>query len=744
MESRQKTPSVMAQLMGLDKEPSQLHVKEKQRVLSEKYLQKVASIGFRRKRLPHQNNSSRMSSDENEECGEVLRAFKSIKRDESHELSSENRKESLHLFEPRIIGLEQQLFKGETLIYPVGAFDIEKSVKHAGRTSENGNLQMLDEIDSDLQRNVNRETRLYEMLKFSRSQLESKGRIFPSRIVVLKPSDGKGESSLKCFSLPSSGYYPLVNGMLKKFSSHESSKSFPGIKKRKKLSDHVESIDQSPTAFSKISDEVSSQTGDASSRVIDMSSDSFFRKNETCLRSSEILKPVSYDDPRTETKDIVHKYWGLSKDACLNSSLQESKKQNTNVKDFSIHTTHWSYPEKSKSLLSYSFNSNCKEESLVRLHKLKKKFFGVNLSEQKPKLPEMSPSQPSFSYSDSQIIHQASIIKDEASRLIHDNISKENVASHNSSVYGQVADERTDAVGRPLGNPRIQVSETRACILLEDSDSSSHTSYASIQREESEFLQEDDSVYLVCSDVKTDSVGSFDEAHEPSPISVLEPPFGEDVSFGSDSLKFAGDDLYDSPEMDNEGLGFSVSSDEDCLERSAGDLEEKQDFVGFLRAEESREFSYVVEVLTEAGLSNTNLYTDFCTWHSLQCPISRSIFENLEMKFGKQSYWKRSDRMLLFDRINLSLLEILQPCMCIPAWEKPVSRWLNAEPSYDMMEEQLWELLVAQEKEAKKDSADKMHVEGNSWIELRYDIEDIVRQVVQFLMEELEEETISF
>lgn len=737
MESRHKTPSVMAKLMGLDKEPSQPPVREKQRVLSEKYLQKVASIGFRRKRLSYKHNSLGLSMDEKEGCGEVLRAFKTIKRDENHTLSTENRQEILDLFEPRIVGLEQQLFKGETLIEPINALDIEKSVK-LGRTSGKGNLQLLQEIDSDLQINVNGEVGLYEMLRFSKSQLESKGITFPSRIVVLKPNgnDGMGENSLKCISLPSCGYYPLVNGIQKDFSSHESSRSFPGMKKRKKLGDHMESIDWSPTAFSKVSEEVSSQLGDASSRALDMRSGSLLRSNGTCCRSSEILYPVCNDDPRSGTKDILRKYWALRKDACLNSSLHESNKQNTSMKDCSQHVNHRPYAEKSKSLLSYSFNGNGKEESCIRLLKLKKKLSENNLSEQKPIPTQLSTSQayPYFSYGD----------KDEANdkRLEHSNISKLNIASHNSSIYGQVVDEKTDADGRACGNPKDQLSETAASILLEDSDSSSHTSYASIQQEESEF--EDDSVYSVSSEAKPDSSCSFEEPYKPSPISVLEPPFGEDISFGSDCLKFAGDDLCDSSEMDNEGLGFNVSSDEDCVDGSAGDLDEKQDLVEFLRAEESREFSYVVEVLTEAGLSNTNLYTDFCTWHSPQCPISPSVFENLEMKFGKQPCWKRSDRMLLFDRINLALLEILQPCMCIPAWEKPVSRRLNAETSHAVMEEQLWELLAVQEKEAKGELADKMLVEGNSWIELRYDIEDIARQIVEFLVEELAEEIISF
>lgn len=70
---------------------------------------------------------------------------------------------------------------------------------------------------------------------------------------------------------------------------------------------------------------------------------------------------------------------------------------------------------------------------------------------------------------------------------------------------------------------------------------SAHLNHAQLQ-EELEF-QEDDYVYSVFSEALTDSIGSFEEAYEPSPISVLEHPFGEDGSFGSDSLKFAGDDL---------------------------------------------------------------------------------------------------------------------------------------------------------------------------------------------------------
>lgn len=201
--------------------------------------------------------------------------------------------------------------------------------------------------------------------------------------------------------------------------------------------------------------------------------------------------------------------------------------------------------------------------------------------------------------------------------------------------------------------------------------------------------------------------------------------------------------ISDFSEVDDEGFGLNVSSDEDCGDESVGEYEEKKDLVGSFSSEESRDFSYVVEVLTEAGISNRNLFTDFSTWHSAECPITPSVFDILEKKFGEQQFWKRSERRLLFDRINVGLLEILRPCSYVPTWEKPVSRRLNAELSQDMIEEEMWGLLVAQEKKASKDSADNMLGGEISWIELGENIEDIVIEIVKLLIEELAEEIVS-
>lgn len=193
----------------------------------------------------------------------------------------------------------------------------------------------------------------------------------------------------------------------------------------------------------------------------------------------------------------------------------------------------------------------------------------------------------------------------------------------------------------------------------------------------------------------------------------------------------------DSSEVDDEELDLNVSSDEDCGKESIADFEVKRDIVGLSRTEESRDFSYVVEVLTEAGISNASLFRDFSTWHSAECPISPSIFNTLEKKFGEQQLWKRSERRLLFDRINLGLLDILHPYLYIPVWEMPVSRRLNTELRPDMIEDEMWELLVSQEKKAGKESIDDMLGGEIRWIELGEDVEGFVREVVKVLIEEL-------
>jgi hypothetical protein len=85
MESKNETSSVILKLMGLDKVPSEHHpVRNRPRVLSEDYLQKVASIGLRKKRSSHQRRSFGTSTGENKESNNVFKVVKTVSSDANH------------------------------------------------------------------------------------------------------------------------------------------------------------------------------------------------------------------------------------------------------------------------------------------------------------------------------------------------------------------------------------------------------------------------------------------------------------------------------------------------------------------------------------------------------------------------------------------------------------------------------------------------------------------------------------
>lgn len=58
--------------------------------------------------------------------------------------------------------------------------------------------------------------------------------------------------------------------------------------------------------------------------------------------------------------------------------------------------------------------------------------------------------------------------------------------------------------------------------------------YIVLKLQDTSKLQEGSSVHSLCSGADPDSLGSFQEAYEPSPISVLDPTFREDISFSSE------------------------------------------------------------------------------------------------------------------------------------------------------------------------------------------------------------------
>ncbi|EEF28329.1 conserved hypothetical protein, partial [Ricinus communis] len=235
------------------------------------------------------------------------------------------------------------------------------------------------------------------------------------------------------------------------------------------------------------------------------------------------------------------------------------------------------------------------------------------------------------------------------------------------------------------------------------------------------------------------SLESSKEAEQPSPVSVLETPFPDDLSSSSECFESLCADLHGLRmqlqllKLESEAYAegpMLISSDEDLEEGSVGTSEEKG------KPEESREFSYVVDVLLESGISDADPNTFMASWHSSECPVNSVVFEELEKKHCYVKSWPRSERKLLFDRINSALLVINQQFADPHPWVRPAtaiaSRWIK-----NGLEDGIHELLANQDMKANKDAAEKALVMDLQWLDLRDNIDIVGRDIEGLLIEEL-------
>ncbi|XP_050211874.2 uncharacterized protein LOC126662031 [Mercurialis annua] len=282
--------------------------------------------------------------------------------------------------------------------------------------------------------------------------------------------------------------------------------------------------------------------------------------------------------------------------------------------------------------------------------------------------------------------------------------------------------------------------EKDSILLAEEKDSPDmqDVSVQEICRE----IFEEDSISSPYSGTDPESPMSAEEAYRLSPNSVLEPSYKKEITYISDCFKSVKTSLHglqlqlellesEAFETYSEISSIMVSSDEDSEEGSVNDSDEKQNLMHLVKVEESRDFSYMVDVLAEAGFCNTNTQTDYDMWHSREL-ISYCVFESMEKKYGGQISWKRSERKLLFDRINSGLVEILQPSTGLLASTKPLSRRLCFSQGDEMIEEKLWKFLVNQVNES-----EKFFGRDDKWMKLDEDIQIIGREIENSLIDEL-------
>ncbi|XP_043702088.1 uncharacterized protein LOC122652418 isoform X2 [Telopea speciosissima] len=298
-----------------------------------------------------------------------------------------------------------------------------------------------------------------------------------------------------------------------------------------------------------------------------------------------------------------------------------------------------------------------------------------------------------------------------------------------------------------------QLPESTECIMLDIVEESSiHDINESILKEAPEQYTEEGLLSANCSLPESESPGSFKEVDQPSPVSVLE-PFVEDMSSGSECFERVSADLnglrmqlqllkLETSNPYGDEFGMNVSSDEDTGEESVNHLEQKGKNLGIMRTGENRDFSYVIDVFVDSGLDGVNREMILSAWHSLEIPVDSEVFEKLEKKYGEQLTWPRSERRLLFDRINNGLTEIFWPCMDPHPWVKPTTRRLATWCEEHLVEE-LWKLLGDKGQKGSNEASEKGLVREMRWLELGDEIDVLGKEIEKLLLDELIEEVIS-
>ncbi|KAJ0718686.1 hypothetical protein HanLR1_Chr08g0273321 [Helianthus annuus] len=240
---------------------------------------------------------------------------------------------------------------------------------------------------------------------------------------------------------------------------------------------------------------------------------------------------------------------------------------------------------------------------------------------------------------------------------------------------------------------------------------------------------------LSCIDVNDELTRSTGEAYQASPNSVLEP----DNSSSSENGESVCADLNglwmklqllksESEENESNKSDTVVLSNEDATERSVS-VGQNTKPVRCLGPKESQHFSYLVNVLNEMGFHGDNMELDF-----EKCMTSPIIFKKLEKKYENQKSWSKADRRLLFDRINIGLTEVV--------WSKSLRRKMSNVLQRDVVEEELWNMLLSQESEVNVDLT-KSSVWEEPWLELRDEVDSIVVEIEAFLFNEFATELVT-
>lgn len=181
---------------------------------------------------------------------------------------------------------------------------------------------------------------------------------------------------------------------------------------------------------------------------------------------------------------------------------------------------------------------------------------------------------------------------------------------------------------------------------------------------------------------------------------------------------------------------MQISSDEDGVEAYAEKLEEN----ALRRTEDSWESSYTIDVLSESAIDKGQTHNILEVWHSLECPMSLSVFEKLEEGYSDWTICSRSERRLLFDLINSRIVKIHEQSTDPQPWVGNAGKTFGSK-RFTGLQDGIFQMLGSQGK-VEDDALGKLLVMESQWLSLRDDIDVIGREVEILILDDLVEEIV--
>lgn len=266
---------------------------------------------------------------------------------------------------------------------------------------------------------------------------------------------------------------------------------------------------------------------------------------------------------------------------------------------------------------------------------------------------------------------------------------------------------------------------------------------------------------------------------QPSPISVLEPPFEEDDNIvpepsGLIRLNRQGAEvplksnlIGNSPPI--ESIARTLSWDDSCIE-TATPYSLKASSISSCPEEEEQDWPFFIQTLLSAAGLDGNMQLDsfLARWHSPESPLDPSLrdkYANLndkELLHEAKRRQRRSNRKLVFDCVNATLMEITgcgsdrgtRAMPCTGAHNRFIQ---GTSPMLDLLVEHMWaqmkEWFCSEVRCTFEDSGDssslvvdrvvRKEVVGKGWVDnMRMELDNLGGEIEDKLLAELVEDAV--